>query len=157
MNKKAQEMDAAFEEEMRQMYPPPDKFLFKLKVELATRRDNEHVGTGMGGNPSQLYYFMTHDVMTKHSPTKEVIVTQEGNTVVFALPQNAKLREVRQGFDRFWETCPDKNDFTQEQLSNPAFLKDLGSNSTEVHLLIMGLETARDLVTWLDREAEFDK
>ena len=157
MNKKAEELDAQFEEEMRRMYPPSDNFLFKLKIELATRQDNEHVGTGMGGNPAQLYYFMTHEVRTEHSPNKMTFVTQEGNTAIFHLAQDAKMKEIREAFDKFWQTCPDKNNITQEQLMNPSFVRDLNSDSTEVHLLLLGLETANDLVTWLDRESEFDK
>jgi hypothetical protein len=156
MNKKAKELDAQIEAEMKKMYPPSHEFLFKLKTELAVRHDNEHVGTGMGGNPSQLYYFMTHDVMTKHSPDENVHVSQEGNTAVFALPAKAKQVEIRKAFNKFWETCSDKNSITQEQLQNPSFLRDQNTSAIEVHLLIQGLETAYELISWLDREAEFD-
>lgn len=131
--------------------------LFKLKVELAMRRNSDYIGTKMGGNPSQLYYLMTHDARKKRSPDLDVHVSQEGNTVFFALPPKVNFIEIRKAFDKFWETCPDKNEITQDQLSNPSFLRDLNSPSIEVHLLIMGLETARDLVPWLDREAEFGK
>lgn len=130
-----------------------DEILFKLKVELAMRRDNNYMGTKMGGNPSQFYYFMTHDAIKKRSPN--VNVSQEGNTVVFSLPPKAKLIDIRKAFDKFWETCPDKNEITQEQLSNPSFLKDLNSTSIEIKLLIMGLEVASDLIVWLDRESDF--
>lgn len=132
-----------------------DDLLFKLKAELAMHHNNDYLGTEMGGSSSQLYYFMTHDVKKKRSPDLDVHVSQENNTLVLSLPPKVKLLAIRKAFNKFWETCPDKNEITQEQLSNLSFLRDLNSDSIEIHLLILGLEIARDLVSWLDREAEF--
>lgn len=129
----------------------------QFKLELAMRHDNFYVGTEMGGNPSQFYYFLSHAIKVKESLESVINVSQEDNNVVFELPTKVKfnLKDIRLAFNKFWETCPDKNEFTQEHLTDTSFISNLNHPySADVHLLLYGLNIANDLVKWLDREAE---
>jgi hypothetical protein len=125
-----------------------------LKIELALRKDNDLTGTGMGGNPSQLYYLMTHDVKVRYPLNiNQVNIYQKDNVVVFDLLKGTSLKDIRKVFNNFWETCPDKNEFTQKNLADVSFVSHLDLQSADVHLLLYGLNIANDLVKWLDREA----
>jgi hypothetical protein len=132
-------------------------FVQQFKLELAMRPNHDYVGSKMGGDPSQFFYFLTHDVAVEKSPDSSIRVYQRDNKVVFVLPtnKNFKLKDIRLAFNKFWETCPDKNEYTEEQLTNTSFVNELRLTNpdAEIHLLFHGLNIAYDLVKWLDQEA----
>ena len=131
----------------------------KLKLELGCRSDNEHVGSGMGGNVSEYLFLLTHTV--------EVVGTKEGNPsfskvtsneVSFYSAPKPPMKLVRQALTSFLDKeFPDRTIVTQDQIINLSFMKDIYSTNVESDLFIRALEQTYDLVKWLDLKLDMQK
>jgi len=134
---------------------PPVSFISTLKLDLSLRENNEHAGSGLGGNPSQFLYLMTRNIKSLHSKDGNVHVHLDNGDLVFTVPQDVKLLPLREALNRFWETCPNKEIATFKQLKDVSFLKDLCSDRMDIWMLIQALDVANELVVWLDRAKQF--
>lgn len=96
-----------------------------LKLDLSTRKDNTHVGSGLGGNPGELLFLMTHKFNAVHSDT-ETKIAFNGDDVVVTTNLNGKLnlKDIRTALSKFFTdnsiTVPSAS---FEDLINPEFLK----------------------------------
>lgn len=131
------------------------KFFRTLKTELAIRQNNEHVGSGLGGNTTELFFLLTHKVNIGQSlDDKFHVTTLDNGEVLCSVPSKPSSLEARKKLTSFINSHPGKVDVTQDQLSNISFLKDLGSKSLDIKLLITALEEATILANWLDAKIE---
>jgi hypothetical protein len=134
-----------------------EKALSRLKLELGVRHDNEHVGSGLGGNSSELFFLLTHRVKFEASADDLVhFVNGKNNSeIVLQAPDKAAIKQIRKAFTEFYNSHPDKKEVTQQQLMNPSYLRDLNSTSVDVRILIHALEETLILQSWLDAKAAF--
>jgi hypothetical protein len=130
--------------------------LHRLKMELSCREDNEHVGSGLGGNPSEFLFLLTHSVAVSGCAEGEPTFSRVGaEEILFRTPPKPSMGVLRRAFTKFLnEEFPNRPQITSSQLMNPSFLRDLGSNRIEVKLLIRALEQTYEVVKWLDLKRE---
>lgn len=129
----------------------------RLLLELSVREDNEHVGTGLGGNPSELFFLLSHNVkIAATAPLNDKIhFGQAGATeILVEIPEKPNMKLMRNELTKFIASHPDKQDVTREQLLNPSFLKDQTNKTLNIQLLIKALEQTKILVDWLDLKIE---
>ena len=143
-----------YEVEMLKTYA--SKVIEKLKLELSLRSNNDHVGTGFGGNPSQFLFIISQKIDVQKSPDGQPhFLEGPPGWIVFQLERPVTMVAVRKAFDSFFASHPERNDFTMEQVSNPSFLRDhVKSPSINVQLLIKALEIGRELASLLDQKGE---
>lgn len=133
------------------------KVLNKLLLELGTRKNNEHVGSGLGGNASQFLFMISKNVVFQKpiDDQPHFLDGSDKDEIVFQVPKRVDMKAVRKALDSFYSTHPDKNSFSEEQIKNPSFLRDNVPNpSLEVKLLIQALDVVTELVPWLDEKRE---
>lgn len=137
---------------------PSISFIKKLKLDLAVRKNNEHTGTGLGGNASQLFYLMTHDIKSEHSPDEVVHIRQENDIVIFQIPKKFSILDIRKAFNEFWELNLSQNEIDDSQLLDPTWLSDYQApRKIDLHYLTKAIVTARDVAGWLDQNKKFRK
>lgn len=129
-----------------------------LKLELSVRENNEHVGTGMGGNPSELLFLLSHKVKVEVAGGVRSYFSDTGpGQISFFFAEISKMKEIRQELTTFINSHPDKISITPAQLANISFLRDQKNQTLEIQLLIRALEEAYSLVSYLDPKAELKK
>ena len=148
-------------EELKEDYYRQDKgrkVLEKLLLELSIRSDNEHVGSGMGGNASEWWFLVNHEIKIKFSPT--VTSTFSGsskpNEIVFSVAKKPDMKDIRRALTFFFKSHPDKLDTTEEQLVNLSFLKDQPIRSVNAKIYLHAVKTGLELVKWLDIKIALD-
>lgn len=134
--------------------------LLALKLELATRETNEHVGSGLGGNPTDFWWMLNHTIKAVGidpgaMPSFSRVGSQE---IVFYAPKKPSMKHVRQALTKFLdENYPTRQVVTQEQLANPSFVKDWAHDKLEVKLFIQCLELTQELVGWIDLKIQMQR
>lgn len=130
--------------------------LNKLKMELSCRESNEHVGSGLGGNPTEYFFLLTHNVKPVGADEGEPSFSRVGSDeILFSTSAKPPMMMVRKAFTKFLdEEYPTRQRVTQAQLLSPSFMRDLGSNKLEIKLFIRALEHTYELVKWLDLKQE---
>lgn len=128
------------------------ELFMKLKCELAVREDNEHVGSGLGGNVSEFMFMILHESEAVATSEEKTRITSASGTdkITIHIPDNAFLKDVRQELTKFINSHPHKLDITKAQAANVSYIKDLQGSTIEKDLLIKGLLTGYDIVSWLD-------
>lgn len=124
-------------------------FVTKLRLELALRPDNEHVGSGLGGNISEFMFLVCHDIKVISSNDNKIKFSG-AKEITISVPEKPNLKEAREELSKFIESHVDKLVITKEQAINISFIQDLKFSTLEKDLLIKGLKIAHDLVIWLD-------
>lgn len=130
------------------------KWLNKLKLELGVRSDNEHVGSGLGGNASELFFLMSKRVKPIVSPDDKAHFRDTHTQIIFEVPEKPVMKQVRQELTSFISSHPDKNNYTFQQITNTSFLRDQMVDTVDIKFLIKALEIAQELVPWLDSKIE---
>ena len=126
-----------------------DNFL-RLKSELALRDNNEHVGSGAGGNASQLFFLMSNRVDIKTGAKFHFDIDNKDRISVFSPKEKVSSAEMRKVFDEFYQAIPNKVEVTQEQLSSLSFLSDITNPTSDIKLLIKAISLATNVRNWLD-------
>lgn len=129
----------------------PNEVLESLLLELAVRSDNDHVGSGRGGNVSELFFLMSHTLIPRWSKS-DFQIRETDRGIEFCTNGKAPMSLVRESVTNFINQHPDKNSYTQEQITNPSFLRDLRPTSPDVLMLIKALEIGDEVVGWLDQK-----
>lgn len=120
-----------------------------LRLELGVRSNNEHVGSGLGGNAAELLFLLTHKFTVVSGGSN--FLTEKDGKFEFQINPDSKRVELRNILTSFVTNHPDFNpSITQKQLCNLSFVRDLPIKTLDVQLLIKSLETAYDVVQWLD-------
>jgi len=131
--------------------------LAKLKLELACRETNEHVGSSLGGNPTDFWWMLNNSV--------RAVGVQEGlprfqkvnSEILFYSPKKPAPRDVRNALTKFLDSeHSNRQVVTQEQLANPTFVKDWAYDKPEVKLFIRALEHTYELAKWLDLKLDMN-
>lgn len=133
------------------------KTLEKLLLELSVRVNNDHVGTGMGGNPSEWWFLINNVLVIRSSSSGEVewSTTKKGEIAIH-IDQKPNMRQVRESLTAFYSNHPQKLSVTDEQLVNPSFLRDQQIRTTNAKIYLRAVETGLELVKWLDIKIELD-
>lgn len=127
----------------------------KLKMELAIRSDNPHVGSGLGGNVSELFFLMNHKIKFALSKTDVSSFERNGNEILFSVASKANMKQIRKALTEFYSNHPAKKDIAVEQIINPTYLKETVINPTiDIKLLIQALEIGLDSQKWLDKKLD---
>jgi len=126
------------------------EILEQLKIELALRDDNQHVGSGLGGNAAQFFFLLSHKVVAHLVDEPGASFQRSHGQIDFYVSSQASMKQIRETFKVFFDSHPDKNDYTQAQVSNTSFLRDQMVNTIDVNLLIQALEVGHEVVSWLD-------
>jgi hypothetical protein len=109
----------------------------------------------MGGNPSELFFLLSHKVKVGASSDGQVHIDRIGaDSIRFSAAEDTKMKDIRQALTRFIDSHPDKKAVTSAQLSNPSWLRDQKNPTLEMHLLSRALEEAYALVESLDVKAK---
>lgn len=130
----------------------------KLLLELGVRQNNDHVGSGMGGNPSHWWFLVNHKV--KVVPTQDAapswsrVGTEE---IVFYVPASATIKQARLALNEFYEKHPHRLDVTEEQIINLGFLRDQTIRHIDAKIYLQAVETALELQKWLDLKIDLDR
>lgn len=84
------------------------RILAKIMVELGIRENNEHVGSGLGGNNHQLLVFMT---MKHHLVSSTDNITIVNNTVYWSIEFliGHKMKSIRPIIDEAFKLISDEN------------------------------------------------
>ncbi len=119
-----------------------------ITLELGCREDNEHVGSGLGGNPSQLMALMTfsHELVDSNL-TIEIDrgLMRWGSDFLL----QSRRRDIRHELDIKLPIAK----YTQlDPRTDPRF--SLGPNIAQVHLLMFANKLCADLASELDRGDE---
>jgi hypothetical protein len=123
----------------------------RLRLELGVREDNEHVGSGLGGNPSELFFLLSHPVKLGLSKDDKSHFSRVGAIeILLEVPENVKMKELRQALSKFFSTHPDRLELTRDQFLDPTFLKEHSSKSLDLKLLTKIVAEGRSLASWLD-------
>lgn len=120
-----------------------------LLADLAIRETNNSVGSGMGGNPTQLFFLITKGIELKHINGDVADMHFSDNKFVVRIPQNLLISEkvdllpLRNRLNLFVNTVilHDSEKVSFEQLTNLSFLTDQPIKNRNILLLIkaMGL------------------
>lgn len=139
-------------------FTSPEGVLTKLQLELACRPDNIYVGSGLGGNYSELLFLLTHPVVAVESETSSpFFVGTEKIQFHVHIPYGFDMKEIRRELTKFIQSHPDKLEVTNQQFLNPSFLRDLRRKTVGVQLLIRALEEGIELARCLDsKNAMYD-
>ena len=133
------------------------EFLNKLLLELSVRADNEHVGTGMGGNHAQWWFLVNHSVKMGVTAGIDVSFYRVGSDeILIYVPEDPKMKQARLALNDFYDAHPDKFDLTLEQLTNQSFIKDAKIRTRDAKIYLKAIETGQELVTWLDPKIELN-
>lgn len=125
----------------------PSELVRKLKIHLARRHDDVVTGSPVG-NPSELFYLMSHNIVALYGDEPfEIEETADGLEI--RSNGDVDMNVVRQKLTDFINSRPNKNNYTFEQITNPSFLRDQ-TPSFDLGLLIKSLEIGRDLRSWFD-------
>jgi hypothetical protein len=130
--------------------------LERLMCDLAMREDNYHSGSCLGGNPSEFFFLLTHRVNVIPAVGGALFTLEDGNIFLHVDP-TLNLRVVREALTEFANNHPYKKTITQKLLTNIDLLKIYESGNLKISLLIKAIETANDLVSWLDPKIELSK
>lgn len=125
--------------------------LLRLKIDLAVRNDNNHVGSKLGGNPSQLFWLLTHNVIIRSGSKFHFDMGKDHppQVVLYCPNEKVPFLEMRRALNEYYENQADKKEVTIEQLTNLSFLKDIQNPTTEIKLLMRSLEITGSVKTWL--------
>lgn len=135
-----------------------EKDFFKtLKTELAIKNNNEYVGSGLGGNISELFFLFTHKVNIGKSPDYKIHFNIVKDNIVCLVPHKPNLKDARKELTNFINNHLDKVNVIEQQLLNISFLKDLEGSTLDIKLLIHAIEVADILVNYLDSKIELKK
>jgi len=146
-------------EEMKENYHRQEvsrKVLEKLLLELSIRSDNNHVGSGLGGNASEWWFLVNHEVKLKFSRTGLSEFKSNSGEIIFSVAKKPDMGQIRGALTAFFKTHPDKLDTTEEQLVNLSFLRDQPIRSTNAKIYLHAVQSCLELVKWLDIKIELD-
>ena len=132
----------------------------ELTNELALRSNNYSVGSKLGGNASELFFLFTHDVKFAPSPDElSHIVSNLSEDVVFQFPKGKMdIKQLREELTRFISSHPEKNDFTEKQVTDIDFIKsNIDKNTFHTDLLMRYLEECEKLKTSLEPKLKINK
>lgn len=122
----------------------------KLKSELSVRETNAHVGCGMGGDPSQLFFLMSRKEVWLQYNNDTVCVIPWGddkltiNIPHYMLQGEINVRDLRNCLNTLCSHFPIEK-VTFEQLTNLSWLKDCPNQTQDIKLLIKSLECVNAL------------
>lgn len=121
-----------------------------LKLDLAVKENNLHIGSGFGGNPSQLLYLMTHKIQSVHhnEECKFVLVDNDTIKLYLNLDSDNKSHDMRMALSKFLET-QDVVAVTRKQFIDVDYLRSL-KVSEDISLLIQAVELAFKFKSILD-------
>lgn len=133
--------------------------LSRLKLELGCRETNDHIGSGLGGNPTELFFLMTHPVKCVGIDEGDPRFERVGlNEVLFYSTKKPPMKMVRTSLSNLLkESFPSHVKVTQNQLLNPSFLADHVEGNLEIKLLRKALIHTAELVKWLDLKIDMQK
>lgn len=136
-----------------------DKLLNDVKIELTTRSDNTHTHSGIGGDPTELLFVLTHSLVAKKSADNKTSYEVADGNIVVNVSENTSLKDLRLSLKEFISTHPDKLEVTQDQMKDLEFLKNLKNQSKDLTTLINTIEVCQKLTnsSYTDSDiAEFD-
>lgn len=125
--------------------------LRKLMLELGTRQDNFHVGSGLGGNASQWWFLVNHEV--KAVPTDDTAPSFSrvgAEEILFLVPEKAVMSQIRTALTEFYEKHPHRLEVTDQQIIDPAFLRDQQIRHIDAKVYTLAVDSALELQKWLD-------
>jgi hypothetical protein len=129
--------------------------LERLKIELGVRENNEHVGSGLGGEPSAFYFMLTHKVKAIPTKEKKASFSRIGaNEIVLHVPHEPNLKQIRQELKTLIDNDPDKLLLNKDQLIDEQFLNSIENKTLDTRLLSNAVAEAKILVQWLDPKIE---
>lgn len=128
----------------------------RFRIELGVRSNNEHAGSGLGGNPTEFLFVVNHTFKVYVDNTIRFADTASGEVIAY-IPghKTVKISDIRKEFSAFVKNHPDKIEVTNEQLTNLSFIKDLKVNHANMLSFIKGVEKAHELAHWLDIKKSF--
>lgn len=133
----------------------------RLLLDTGVRSDNEHAGTGLGGNPSEFWFLVNHKFKVYMSDSDNVSFRDapEANTTIAEMPydKNFPLKKIRNTFQEFFATHKDRIEITKAQENDLAFLKTLEIKTIEAKMYLEALELTHELAHWADIKIEFQK
>ena len=131
--------------------------LKKLILELGTRQDNFHVGSGLGGNPSQWWFLVNHEVKAipteDQNPSWDRVGTEE---ILLYVPEKFTMKQIRAALTEFYEKHPHRLDVNDQQVIEPAFLRDQPIRHVDAKIYTLAVESALELQKWLDLKIELN-
>jgi hypothetical protein len=130
--------------------------LEKLKLDLSVRSDNEHIGSGLGGNHSEFFFLISHNVKIVASDDDDSHFVASNKDIILQLGK-PNIKQIRKELTDFIGTHPDKNNFSQSQLNDPAVLKDYAHLTLDTKLLLDATEKTLELASWLEPKVSLDK
>lgn len=130
----------------------------KFRTELGVRSNNEHVGSGLGGNPTEFWFILNHTVKV-YVDNNIRFVDSKPNEITAYIPgtKDTSVRDIRKAFSEFVKDHPDKVELTDDTVRNVSYLRDVGAKHPNAEAYIRGLEKAYELSSWLDTKIEFQK
>lgn len=132
------------------------KVLEKLLLELSVRSNNEHVGAGLGGNASEWWFLVNHEVKLELSSTGLSEFRSNLDQVIFSVAKKPDMGQIRGALTAFFKSHPDRLDTTEEQLVNLSFLRDQPIRSLNAKIYLHAVKSGLELVKWLDIKIALD-
>lgn len=93
--------------------------LSDLKIDLAVRENNSHVGSGLGGNASEFYFLANH----KHEliyHDEDIKIEQQDDKINIFCRADTKLKDLRLALTNFINQHPDKINVSFAELKKMA-------------------------------------
>src|SRR5574338_325649 len=130
----------------------------RFRLELGLRSNNEHAGSGLGGNPTEFWFVVNHNFKVYVDNTI-MFETTGPNEITAYIPghKGVKVADIRRAFSSFVASHPDRVDISNENLTNLSFLRDLKVNHPNAAAFIKGVEKAHELAHWADVKIAFQK
>jgi hypothetical protein len=125
-------------------YAKEKPIIDRLMLELSVRSDNGHIGSGLGGNPSEFFFLVNRSVSIHHAGEK-ILFKEKNGALLILCPKDIKMRLLREEISKFYNQHSDKRDITFAQLADISFLKDIANSTIGVKLLIQALELSSQL------------
>lgn len=122
-----------------------------LELVLSAREGNTNV-VGSGGDPNQFLFLATRHTDVVVQPGATEFSMKEDGSLLLKAAEGTPLKDVKEAFKTFYDSVPDKTEFTFEQISDVAFLKEKG-----LHDYATSMEASLELATLLDSDKELDK
>src|ERR1035437_8787423 len=119
------------------------KELNRLKIDLATSKDNAHSGSAFGGNVSELLFLMERETNTDFTVESKSKFYMNNGRIIFNYPSNFHLiqaREALSDFAKLWN----KSECSEEQAVDIDYLKKNYAETLEMKLFIQAIELSKE-------------
>lgn len=134
-----------------------NKVLDRLMVDLSVRTTNSQFDSGLGGNPSEFFFLLTHNVTIVHPNKDNICFKEQDGIILIFCPKDVTMSRLRHEFSSFYDQHADKREVNFDQLSDVSFLRDIRNPSLNLCLLMKCITLTNRFASSLKNKEDINK